>query len=379
MQGWLYRIQTLARKTGVRVTLIAAFPVLATLLAIPFASLMPVRLANRIGTEAVEAVLGVITSSMLAVTTFSLAVMVSARFGATGTATPRVARILREDRTTQTVLATFLGAFLFALIAQILLRAGVYPQGAHVVVFAGAIAIVLAVVVAILRWIDHLAHLGSLDWVIDQTARRAAATLAEVARNPGFGAAPPSDAAAAAAGWRIPAPVSGHVRFIDFSALDDCAKAIGGAVHVLMPPGRHVVAGDPILTCTADPGDSAATMSAAVRIGSTRTFDQDARHGLSVLAEIASRALSPGINDPGTAIEVILRLEELLRGHPLAMPETRHPRVHMAPVSAEVLMTDAFAPIARDGAGMIEVARALVEALGRIAADARQRGDTAMV
>ncbi|MFM0339824.1 DUF2254 family protein [Paraburkholderia fungorum] len=38
-----------------------------------------------------------------------------------------------------------------------------------------------------------------------------------------------------------------------------------------------------------------------------RSFEQDPRFGISVLTEIASRALSPAVNDPGTAIDVIGR------------------------------------------------------------------------
>jgi uncharacterized membrane protein len=138
-----------------------------------------------------------------------------------------------------------------------------------------------------------------------------------------------------------------------------------------------VVAGDPILASETGPGDSAPALAASLRVGATRSFDQDARHGLSVLAEVASRALSPGVNDPGTAIEIILRLEELLRTHPLGPGEVSHPMLHMAPVTPADLIDDAYAPLERDGAGMIEVAAALRGSLGRIAADARRRGDAA--
>jgi uncharacterized membrane protein len=36
-----------------------------------------------------------------------------------------------------------------------------------------------------------------------------------------------------------------------------------------------------------------------------RYFDEDPRFGLITLSEIASRALSPAVNDPGTAIQII--------------------------------------------------------------------------
>ena len=46
-------------------------------------------------------------------------------------------------------------------------------------------------------------------------------------------------------------------------------------------------------------------------LGNDRQFDEDPRFGLIVLSEIASRALSPAVNDPGTAIGIIGRLVRL--------------------------------------------------------------------
>ncbi|MEZ5202287.1 MAG: DUF2254 family protein [Micropruina glycogenica] len=49
----------------------------------------------------------------------------------------------------------------------------------------------------------------------------------------------------------------------------------------------------------------------AFEINAHRTYDQDPRLGLVALAEIAIRALSPAVNDPGTAIEVLGALERV--------------------------------------------------------------------
>lgn len=61
---------------------------------------------------------------------------------------------------------------------------------------------------------------------------------------------------------------------------------------------------------------SAVEMSQIARaflIGDERTFDDDPRFGLVVLSEIASRALSPAVNDPGTAIDIIGTFVRLFR------------------------------------------------------------------
>ncbi|NHX22318.1 DUF2254 family protein, partial [Escherichia coli] len=70
---------------------------------------------------------------------------------------------LLEDTTTQSVLATFVGGFVYSLSAVILFHAQVYSDDAAVVVFGFTIVVVVLIVLAILRWIDHLSHLGSMD------------------------------------------------------------------------------------------------------------------------------------------------------------------------------------------------------------------------
>jgi uncharacterized membrane protein len=79
-----------------------------------------------------------------------------------------------------------------------------------------------------------------------------------------------------------------------------------------------------------------------------------------VLAEIASRALSPGINDPGTAIDVIGTLVRLFASW--AEPDEKHDtradeydRVAIPGLALQDMFDDAFRPIARDGAATIEV------------------------
>ena len=88
-------------------------------------------------------------------------------------------------------------------------------------------------------------------------------------------------------------------------------------------------------------------------------FDDDPRFGLIVLSEIAGRALSPAVNDPGTAIEVIgtdVRLFTLWNtlANERKEVEPKHDRVEVTEVSILEMFDDAFRPIARDGAGKLK-------------------------
>ena len=106
--------------------------------------------------------------------------------------------------------------------------------------------------------------------------------------------------------------------------------------------------------------DVARAVSEAFVVGVERTFDQDPRFGLCVLAEIASRALSPAVNDPGTAIDVIGRGVRLLaQWGRYQAPETAsdvdYENVWVPGIEINDMFDDIFAPIVRDGAALVEV------------------------
>lgn len=101
-------------------------------------------------------------------TTFSLTVMVTAHFAAQNQATPRAPRLLREDTRTQTVLTTFLGTFVYALTSIVFLQLRIHSGRGLVIRNAITLFVIALVILAILRWGNHLSSLGSLE----ETARR---------------------------------------------------------------------------------------------------------------------------------------------------------------------------------------------------------------
>ncbi|HVL93318.1 MAG TPA: DUF2254 family protein, partial [Acidimicrobiales bacterium] len=76
--------------------------------------------------------------------------------------------------------------------------------------------------------------------------------------------------------------------------------------------GRYAIEGTALCTVAhpgASPSDAGdADIRPAVAIGDTRTMQQDVSYGVRQLADVALRALSPGINDPTTAQDAIFHL-----------------------------------------------------------------------
>ena len=107
---------------------------------------------------------------------------------------------------------------------------------------------------------------------------------------------------------------SGYVVFIDDNPIVECARASRVIIEVLAAPGDYLVRGEPIMAGIGRDARAAEKMSVdAVRVARERTLSQDPEYGFRLLLDIAVKALSPGINDPTTAIEVVHELHRLLR------------------------------------------------------------------
>ena len=239
--------------------------------------------------------------------------------------------------------------------------------------FGVTILVLAAVVITLIRWIDSLARLGRVGHTIEHVEKTASEAIAARAKHLNLGARP----------YRKPprsslplhASAVGYIQHIDVAALDEIAKAHDATVYLEIDAGSLMHPARPLAVYTGRLGaDEREKLAACFVIGNQRTFEEDLRFGLVVLCEVAQRALSPGVNDPGTALDVIgsqLRLlTDWQQRRAAAEPAVLYERVYARAPSADDLIEDALAPIARDAAGNAEVqlrlqkAFAALEALG---------------
>lgn len=369
---WRWRLIRLTRQLWVRATLISLLAVGAALASLVVSPYLPEGLSAKIGAEAVDKILGIIASSMLAVTTFSLSTMVSAYTAATSNVTPRATRLLIEDSTTQNVLATFVGSFLYSLVGIITLSMGAYGQRGRVVLFATTILVILLIVVTLLRWIDYVIRLGRVGETTEEIEDATLDAMRMRRERAYLGGRPlasiedvPTSATAV-----FPRSV-GYVQFIDMPALSSACEDGDADIFVVALPGTFVDPGRPVAYVNGASADdeTVGDVCDAFTLGDVRSFDQDPRFGLCVMAEIAQRALSPALNDPGTAIDVLGRAVRVLSlwADEAEFKEPDYDRVHVPALNAADLFDDIFQPIARDGAHMAEVQIRLQKALAALA------------
>ncbi len=327
-----------------------------------------------IAAHALESLLTIQASSMLVIATFAVASMVSAYASASNAATPRAFTLVVADDVSQNALSAFIGAFIFSIVALTASQNGYFGRAGMFTLFALTLFVFAVVILTFVRWVDRIARLGRMGSTISAVERATATAMRLRKRSPLMGGSevrPLQPQGEPVYGSRV-----GYVQHVDVDTLQACAESSQARVVVTALPGTFAAPGVALaylqLTTGVTKDVDRKRLAGAFLIGDQRQFDEDPRFGLVVLSQIAGRALSPAVNDPGTAIDVIGTLVRLFTQW--ATPETDETddadvnnRVEVPALATQDMFDDAFTSLARDGAGSIEVAGRLQKAFQSLA------------
>lgn len=248
--------------------------------------------------------------------------LASSQFG------PRLIRNFMAGIQTQMVLGTFAMTILYFLI--LLPSIGRGGRDDHLPFFSISFGVLLTVisVVLLVFYFHYLGRSIISESVIERVGRELDDYLSKLApigtdraeTDPVAALPPDFDQRASRFG-----PVrSGYIRAMEFSRLADVAAASGALVAFSFRPGEYVAAdghGIGIYPAEADMPELRRQVLNCLSIGVHRTPAQDPEYSIRHLVEIAVRALSPGTNDPYTAVAVVHRLSACLAtAMRLAMP-----------------------------------------------------------
>jgi len=113
---------------------------------------------------------------------------------------------------------------------------------------------------------------------------------------------------------QIKAKNNGFLRYIDGDSLIEKIKKVKGVIKVHYRPGQYILYGSNIAVVYLNDRNSSIEKDCEdlFILGSSRSEQQDAEYSILQMVEIASRAISPGINDPFTAIACINNLAATL-------------------------------------------------------------------
>ena len=277
------------------------------------------------GGTGARTLLGAVASSTIGVAGTVFSITIAALSLAAGQMGPRLLRNFTRDRGVQVTLGAFLGTFSYALMVLRSVRTEEEgPFTPHVSLTVG-ILLAFVCVATLVYFVGHMAGRINVDTVVELVSddvRRAIERLSVEKPPP----APPPPAY-----WHGATPIvdprRGYLQELDAEGLADWAAENGTAIRLLVRPGDFVFPGAPIALILTPVAGADAAIRGATALGATRVSSTDLEFAVRQLVEVAVRALSPGINDPHTAISVLDRLGAALCDvAPVFLPNGTHLR-----------------------------------------------------
>lgn len=176
--------------------------------------------------------------------------------------------------------------------------------------------------------------------------------------------------------WREAVPIAddrhGYLQQLDEGGLAAWADEHDTAIRLLVRPGDYVFPGAPIALMLPPVEGAALAIRNATALGSQRVSSSDLRFAVNQLVEVAVRALSPGINDPHTAVSVLDRLgAALCKITPLHLPtgvsmRRERPVLIVPLVQYDQLLNTMFHMIRQNAAGNAVVLIRQLEVLTQV-------------
>lgn len=350
------------------------------------------------GAEGASAVLTAISGSMITIAGLVFSMTLVAMSLAASNFGPRLLQNFMRDTANQLVLGTFVATFLYCLLVlRTIRRADESAFVPHVSVSLGVL-FALGSLGVLIYFIHHVAVSIQADEIVtrvgDELIERVEKLFPEQI---GSGAAvegversdngiPKSFERDAQA---VPAGADGYLQLIDAEALMALAVDRDAVFRVERRPGQYVVTGSPLVRvwpaerCN---DELVAAINSAFAVGTQRTAAQDIEYLIGQLVEIGVRALSPGINDPFTAITCIDRLSSALARFaqrdlpsPLRYDADHELRVIASGTTFAMAVDAAFGPIRRYGRSSAEVSLRLLDAIAVVGRAARRVQDRAVL
>jgi uncharacterized membrane protein len=264
--------------------------------------------------EAARSVLGALASTMFTLIVFVSSALLVAVQLASGQLTPRIIALVFRDPITKSSLTAFVFAFTFTLGALLRID-GVVPLATSTVA-AYACVVSLGVFLVL---IDHIgkalrpsgasrsvALLGRA--VIEGVYPRVLSEPRDPAHDPADGLllGEPSST--------VTSTTDGVVLAFDARGLASLAVRADCLIELVPEVGDFVAVGDPLFRIyRGGSTPSAAELRGSVALGQERTLEQDPAFAFRILVDVASKGLSPAINDPTTAVVAIDQIHHLLR------------------------------------------------------------------
>lgn len=258
------------------------------------------------GATGARTLLGAVASSTIGVAGTVFSITIAALSLAAGQMGPRLLRNFVRDRGNQLTLGIFLGTFSYALLVLRSVRTPDEGDFIPHVALTVAVALALLCVATLVYFVGHMAQRINVDVVIDLVSEDMRSAIRRLTTTDEQAMCPPADM------WRRADIVRddrrGYLQHIDEQGLIEWAQNHQASIKLLIRPGDYVFPGAPTALVVPPIDETASVIRNATALAAQRSSSDDLEYAVRQLVEVAVRALSPGINDPHTAISVLDRL-----------------------------------------------------------------------
>jgi uncharacterized membrane protein len=272
--------------------------------------------------SAIRSFLGTIAAAMITVTSIAFSITIVALTLASSQFGPRLMRNFMADSTTQIVLGVFISNFLYCIIifcALSLKEPYIFSPGISVI---WAILMTCISIGYLIHFIHHVSVSIQADNVIEDVYQELKDSIKKLFPTTSAAGKKTDDISLQELGTNdcqvceeLRSKRSGYVQLIDYKSLVDDLTRADLQLKLVVSPGNYVVSGSVyayVYSCHTVEKEDLNCLRKHLLLGSKRTPLQDPEFAVGQLVEIALRALSPGINDPFTAISCIDKLGSAL-------------------------------------------------------------------
>ncbi len=344
--------------------------------------------------DGARSILSAIAGGLITSVTLLLSLVLVAVQLASSQFSPRTLRGWTGNRTQQFAIGLVLGTAVYCLLVlRTTRRLGDDQAWAPHLSVLLAVALGVLSLIAVLRSVDVLTNSLRIGSVAQSIANETVAVIQRKAEHldlqrPGqHMATPPEDDTegfgSIADGLAVPAPRSGWIQRIDEDRLLSAMPG-GSTIRLATSVGAFVMKDAPVAWVLPLPQNGEQRnadidrIAGAIAIGDERTLQEDIGFGILQLTDIALRALSPGINDPNTANDVIVNLGSLLLTiweypNEASVRTADDCRLIRRLLGHGEFLEQAFDPLRRHGADNASVVATMLATLGTLRAETRRR------
>ena len=321
--------------------------------------------------ETARTIVSAIVTGIISLTVFSFSMVMIVLNQAASQMSNRVLRKMIGNRFQQVVLGIYIGTVVYALFLLSTIRS--IDSGVSVPALSTYLLIAITAfdIFLFIYFLHYITQSVKYEVVIRKIHRQTTDVLSQTChlqREPEKVSFPESH-------YPVFSAKAGIYEGLDTDTLLSLCEENDCLLQLLHTPGTFLLKGIPLLMATKPlPAHVDEAVLEAIPLTDEETIERNFLHGFRQLTEVAIKALSPGINDPGTAVVSLQALFQLFayRGahfpDPVIKDEKGRAKIFTREMPFEKIVTDALHPVWNYGKSDPMVQQALLHLLNQLQA-----------